>query len=122
MNKNVIEKLSEIIEKDANIEKNEDYIKSLFEQRAEEIYKEITNNKEYKNELLKLQNIDDEIDKKFPNNALEITQIIEERINKSRYINSLCEKLIYKHGFHDGIVLILKGLEKMDINKFIKEN
>lgn len=121
MNNEFIYKLMEELEKKLHISKNDDLIDVLFNDRLEKFHEAITKNQKYKAYMKKVNNIDKEISKKFEN-RWEIINIIEKYTNATDEGAEICEKLMYKYGVLDGMLLILQGTKHISIENFIAEN
>lgn len=121
MNNLFITELIGTLEKNLHISRNNNFIEDLFNDRSEKFHKAITQNKEYKEYMKKINNIDEEITEKFKN-RWEIIHMIEKYTNATFECEELCEKLMYKYGVLDGLLLITQGTKQIDIEKFFKEN
>lgn len=119
MNKEFTEKLIEILQEKLNTNKKQDLIEEVFNDRLEEFHKAIIQNKDYKEYMKKINKIDKEITGKFKN-RWEIVEIIEKYNNATCELEYLCEKLMYKFGVLDGLLLITQSSES--IKDFFKEN
>ena len=110
MDDKFVKQLLDKLENDQNIAPSEDFIGSLFDQRAEKIHTSISKHKEYKEQLKILHNLNDEIIAKYENGR-EIISLIEDFKDNYIVTTSLIEKQMYKYGLYDGMKLILEGLK-----------
>lgn len=112
MDRESIELILQKLEKDLNIEKSEDFIGDLLELRANDIDKEISNDKDYKNYIKQISTIEEEIENKVES-SFEIIKLIE-KYEHIEYENCRRrEKLMYKYGVYDGMKLIIEGLKDL---------
>ena len=118
MNNEIIERLKEILQRGLNTSKDEDLIEEIFNSRMEEFHKDIIKNKQYKEYMKTINKIDKEIKNKF-NNYEDIINVIEKHNNATSELEYLCEKLMYKFGLLDGLLLITQCSKS--INDFLNE-
>lgn len=118
MNNEIIERLKEILQRGLNTSKDEDLIEEIFNSRMEEFHKDIIKNKQYKEYMKTINKIDKEIKNKF-NNYEDIINVIEKHNNATCELEYLCEKLMYKFGLLDGLLLITQCSKS--INVFLNE-
>jgi len=111
MSETIIKTLIKRLSEDLEIKTSEDFLGDLFEERAEEIHERIGHNTEYKKQLRKTCELQEEIKQKFEK-AWEIIEIIEEYNQEIYERNYLSEKLIYKQGLLDGILFIIEGAKQ----------
>ena len=121
MENEFINKLTEELAKNLHINKNIDFVEELFNNRIEELQDAIIQNNEYKKYMQKVHDVDKEILEKFEN-RWEIIRMIEKYTNASSKCEDLYEKLMYKYGFLDALLLITQGTKQINIEKFFKEN
>lgn len=121
MEKEFIKQIIDTLKGKIQNEKNDDIIEELFDKRSENIHIAISQNKEYRKYMDKISKIDEEIEGKF-DNPREVAEIIERHENIAYESSYICEKLMYKHGLVDGMLLILEGTKQIDITKFLKDN
>ncbi len=116
MEKDFVNLILETLEKNMNINKSEDFIGELFEQRAEDIHREITQDKKYKKQMKRVAYINENIINQYEN-AIDMIKVMEEYANVIDEIEDTIEKSMYKHGLYDGLKLIIEGMKKIDIKK-----
>ena len=121
MDKNIINKVLDSISKELDIDKNVDVITELFISREDElhdIYRKTKASKEISESLKKLS---DEISKEYENDV-DILAKFDEYSDLSYQYSYACEKLMYRLGVSDALILMLELANKIDLEKFIKDN
>lgn len=100
------------LKKNIHIEKEsiDDFIGTLFEQRAEDMHTSVTKSEKYKCQLKKVHSVNDKILSKYEN-AKDIIEDFEESQDVHGELGEIIEKEMYKYGLYDGMQLILKGLK-----------
>ena len=121
MDDQFIKKIIQNLKKDLYITESDDFIGDLFEQRTEDIDSAIINNKEYAKYLKRNIEITNEMINKL-GNSNEVKSLLEEYLHITSKSNDLCEKIMYKYGILDGMLLVLEGTKPIDITKFLKNN
>lgn len=101
-----IKQLLDSLSKNLHIKENENFIDTLFEQRAEKFHIAITKDDKYKIEIKKIRKLQNEIFAKY-DNASDIINSVEEYGDIMGEMGNLIEKQMYKHGIYDGMRLIL---------------
>lgn len=105
-----IKQLSNLLGKNLNLKENQNFIDTLFNQRAENFHISITKNNEYEECRKNIRIVNDKILSKYQN-ADDIINSIEEYECASSEMGSVIERQMYKYGVYDGMQLILKGLK-----------
>lgn len=111
MSDNFIKQVISKLREDLEVKPAEDFVGELFEKRAEDIHTVVGQNSGYKEHSKKITEIEKEISKKF-DNPMEIIEIIERRDGITYDRICLSEKLMYKQGLLDGLVLITEGIKQ----------
>lgn len=106
-----IKQLLNLLGKNLNLKENQNFIDTLFNQRAENFHISITKNNEYEKCRKNIRILNDKILSKYQN-ADDIINSIEEYEYASSEMGSLIERQMYKYGVYDGIHLILDSLQK----------
>ena len=109
------------LEKELNMENNENIIDELFETRGEDFHLAITKNKEHKKLCEKIEQADNEI-KEDNEHYKEFLKAFEKYEDASCEMGYLTQKLMNKFGILDGMKINLEGTKHIDIAKFLKEN
>lgn len=116
MDNEFINKLIKTLERNLYINVKDNLIEELFYDRSEKFHEAITKNKKYKAYMKKINDIDKEIAEKFEN-RWEIINMIEKYTNATYEGEELCEKLMYKYGVLDGMLLIIQGTKHINIEE-----
>lgn len=118
MKEDFIKQIIDSLEKELHTKKSNDFIGDIFEQRVEDIYAAMMNNKKYKKHMDKVNELNIEIQNKFAD-AWKMIEKYEEIAYDRSVVG---EKLMYKYGLLDGILFILEGTKKIDITKYLSDN
>ncbi len=113
MNDDFISNILDSLERNIHIsqENIDDFIGTLFEQRAEDMHTSVTKSEKYKNQLKKVHSVNDKILSKYEN-AKEIIEDFEESQDVHGELGELIEKEMYKYGLYDGMKLMIEGMKK----------
>lgn len=101
--------LLDLLSKNLHIKENENFIDTLFEQRAEKFHTAITKDDKYKIDSVQMRELQNKIFAQY-DNANDIINSMEEYEKIIVEMGSLIEKQMYKHGIYDGMRLILDGI------------
>lgn len=121
MYKKFINSVLDKMSNELDLDKNLDVITELFISRDDELHDMFMKSKEYKVIKEKLDKLSKEITKKYEN-SIDILTAFEDYSDLVDSKSYACEKLMYRLGVSDALILILEIAGKIDIDKFIKEN
>ena len=121
MYKKFINSVLDKMSNELDLDKNLDIITELFISRDDELHDMFMKSKEYKVIKEKLDKLSKEITKKYEN-SIDILTAFEDYSDLVDSKSYACEKLMYRLGVSDALILILEIAGKIDIDKFIKEN
>ena len=114
-------KILDYLKQDIPLIENDDIIGTLFDEKSNSIEERIIHTKVYQEYRKEILQIECKIYDMLIDNS-ELLNLVEQFTKITYDRAEICDKLMYKYGFYDGMTLVIEGLKKINMNEFLDKN